>query len=73
MNKKTRIVKLFIILLAISIAVVSFLYEVRVAKADECHAKSCEIEYKDCVCCLITSGTVTCSPCGAYDCKPPAQ
>jgi hypothetical protein len=35
-----------------------------------CHAIACELEGKNCVCCLIMEGSIMCGPCGFFDCKP---
>jgi preprotein translocase subunit SecG len=39
------------------------------ARDNNCHAKNCELDKISCVCCLRTSGSIACSPCGSSDCQ----
>jgi hypothetical protein len=61
-------------LTSISILIIAlvFMFSIK-SKADDglCYAKPCEIEGKNCVCCLeLPIGVIFCAPCPKIDCPP---
>ena len=72
MNRKGLIIKIFAFLLSLIFAFAA-LYEGQEVQAkpavELCHAKSCTVGGKTCVCCLLTDGSIMCVPCGAVDCN----
>lgn len=72
--RKMRVVWFAMVLLTVSLVNFSAIltnFGPEVANAgcnNDCRAKDCDIGGKDCTCCLIAPGSITCSPCGAWEC-----
>lgn len=69
-RKRERRMLCFVIVLIIFLFIIIF--RVQYISGDvPCFAKPCEIQGNNCLCCLITIGTIRCFPCGQVDCQPP--
>jgi hypothetical protein len=69
MDKKNLWLKLITVGLSIFLTFSVVFYEPTEVYADDCHAKQCEIDGIDCICCLIISGEISCQ-CGKFTCPP---
>jgi hypothetical protein len=72
MAKNKSRLKIFAVVLAVSLTMMAYIYKPPSSYGMECHVILCKIEGKNCVCCIETSmGGFSCTPCGAFDCNPP--
>jgi hypothetical protein len=65
---KYRLVSIIGVLGLVALFVWIFPAHLLMADDPYCFAKPCEIEGKNCVCCLVTIGTISCTPCGQVEC-----